>query len=232
VALELARHGALVVCADINDAGAAETVRMIEAEGGQAYAVHLDVGDSASTKAAFKEAYDKSGKITILVHGAAIVRHTQLPEMTDEEWDFVMNIDLTGVMRVLREVFPYMKETGGRIALVSSTSGYSGGSWAGPHYVAAKAGVVGLTKYCAREWAKYGIRVNTILPGVTHTPMLEPEDKDKNDDITSRVSNSLIGRIATPQDMAGAIMFLVSAESSYVTGVSLDVSGGRYVYGT
>ncbi|MDR0417694.1 MAG: SDR family oxidoreductase [Propionibacteriaceae bacterium] len=229
VALELSRHGALVACADIDDAGNAQTTAAIAAEGGQAFGVHMDIGDSESVKTAFAEIYERTGKISILVHGAAVVRFSQLAELTDDEWAFVMNINLTGAMRVLREVYPYMKQGGGgRIVQISSTSGKSGGNWAGPHYVAAKAGVIGLTRYCANTWVKDGIRANAICPGTTETPLTSHEETAAA--IGTQLSKVPMGRIGQPADIAGVVMFLVSDESAYVTGITVDVTGGRYIY--
>ncbi|MFF7986900.1 SDR family NAD(P)-dependent oxidoreductase [Streptomyces sp. NPDC007901] len=229
VALELAAHGALVACADIDDDANAHTVKEIQEAGGEAFAVHMDISDSPSVKRAFREVFDRTGKITILVNGAAVARFSQLPECSDEEWDFVMNINLSGAFRCLREVHPYMKLTGGRIVNISSTSGKSGGSWAGPHYVASKAGLIGLTKYAAGYFVSDGIRVNAVCPGVTETPLT---DQGAHTDTTKaqQVGNVPMGRIAQPSDTAGAVMFLVCDESAYVTGISVDVTGGRYMY--
>lgn len=228
-ALEMARNGAVIACVDIDDAGNARTVAEIEAEGGKAFAVHIDISDSESVRKAFAEVFNKTGKISILVHGAAIVRFSQLAEMPDDEWDLVCNINLGGTMRVLREVYPYMKKSGGgRIVTISSTSGKSGGSWAGPHYAATKAAMIGLTRYCAQMWCKDGIRANVICPGVAETPLT---DHLENADIKAKqVASIPMGRIGRPADTAGAVMFLVSDESSYVTGISVDVAGGRYMY--
>jgi len=229
IALELSLHGAVVACADVNDAENERTVKEIEAAGGQAFAVHMDISDRESVVQGFREVADRTGKITILINGAAISRFSQLPECSDEEWDLVMNINLTGAFRCIREVYPYMKETGGRIVQISSTSGKSGGSWAGPHYVASKAGLIGLTKYAAGYFVKDGIRVNVVCPGTTETPLTNQGELTA-ESIANQVSNIPMGRIAKPSDVAGAVMFLVSEESEYVTGISLDVTGGRYVY--
>ncbi|PNH78928.1 SDR family NAD(P)-dependent oxidoreductase [Arthrobacter sp. AFG20] len=229
VALELARHGAVVACADLNAEGNALTVKEIVEAGGEAFPVHIDISDSASVKQAFADVYEKTGKISILINGAAIARFTQLPECTDEEWDLVMNINLTGAFRCLREAYPYMKESGGRVVQISSTSGKSGGSWAGAHYVASKAGLIGLTKYAAGYFAKDGIRVNAICPGATETPLTD-QGESTEATIAAMVSNVPLGRIAQPEDVAGAVMYLVSEESSYVTGITVDVAGGRYMY--
>jgi 3-oxoacyl-[acyl-carrier protein] reductase len=230
VALELARHGALVACADIDDEGCARTVAEINDAGAQALAVHIDIGDTTSVDGAFADIFEQTGKITILVNGAAVTRFSQLPECSDEEWAFVMNINLTGAFRCLRAVHPYMSRTGGRIVQISSTSGKSGGSWAGPHYVASKAGLIGLTKYAAGRFVADGIRVNAVCPGVTETPLTN-QGEHTTQTREQQVRDVPMGRIATPDDTAGVVVFLVSEESRYVTGITVDVTGGRYMYG-
>ena len=228
VALELAMNGAVVACADLNDEENGKTVQIIKEAGGEAFAVHMDIGSTESVKKAFKEVHDKTGKITILVNGAAVSRFSQMPECTDEEWEFVMNINCTGVFRTMREAYPYMKEAGGgRIVNISSTSGKSGGNWSGAHYVAAKAAVIGLARYGAGYFCKDNIRCNAVCPGVADTPLTAGADKSQTDAMLKKIP---MGRKATPEDIAGVVLFLVSEESQYVTGVSVDVTGGRYIY--
>lgn len=228
VALELALNGAVVACADLDDAENAKTVQIIKDAGGEAFAVHMDVGNTQSVKDAFKEVYDKTGKITILVNGAAVSRFSQMPECSDEEWEFVMNINCTGVFRTMREAQYYMKKAGGgRIVNISSTSGKSGGNWSGAHYVAAKAAVIGLARYGAGTFCKDNIRCNAICPGVADTPLTAGADKAQTDAMLKKIP---MGRKATPEDIAGVVLFLVSEESQYITGISVDVTGGRYIY--
>ncbi|NLN07178.1 MAG: SDR family oxidoreductase, partial [Firmicutes bacterium] len=162
VALKLARNGAAVACADINDAENQRTVEMIVAAGGEAFPFHVDVSNSRSVKDMMKFIYRKMGKITILVNCAAIVKFSPIEECSDEEWEQVLKVDLTGYFYCLREVYPYMKASGGgRIVQMSSSSAKSGSSFGGPHYTAAKGGIISLTKYAARRWAKDNILVNT-----------------------------------------------------------------------
>ena len=232
IALELALNGAIVACADINDEENAKTVELIKEAGGNAFAVHMDCGDSSSVKAGMKEVADKcGGKIDILVNGAAISRFSQLPECTDEEWDLMIRVNLSGPFYCMREVYPYMKDTGnGRIVNISSTSGKSGGNWSGAHYVAAKAGVMGLSRYGAGYLVKDKIRVNTVCPGVSPTPLITHDFGATAEKVKQMEANIPMGRMCTPEDVAGVVMFLVSDESNYVTGISVDVTGGRYIY--
>ncbi|MGA2935942.1 MAG: SDR family oxidoreductase [Syntrophobacteraceae bacterium] len=230
IALELALNGAVVACADIDDAGTQETVSQIKAQGGEAFAVHMNVVDSKSVRDGMKHVSDKIGKIAILINGAALIKFSPIESCTDEEWEEVLKVDLTGYFYCLREVYPFMKAGGGgRIVQLSSSSAKSGSSFGGPHYTAAKGGVISLTKYAALRWAKDNIRVNTICPGIADTPLGRHKDAPRRlEDYKQAIP---LGRVADPSDIAGAVMFLVSEESKYVTGITLDVNGGRYVYG-
>ncbi|MFZ5974660.1 MAG: SDR family NAD(P)-dependent oxidoreductase [Bacillota bacterium] len=231
IALELARHGATVACCDVDTDGNEETVRMIRNAGGEAFSVYMDVTDSKSVKDAMRQAYDRMGKITILINGAGIVRFSPIESCSDEEWDIVMQTNITGYFYCLREVYPYMKAGGGgRIVQLSSTSAKSGSNYGGPHYTASKGGVISLTKYAARRWCKDNIRVNTICPGIADTPMgVDPTAPAGS--LEKMLKDIPMGRICQPEDIAGGVMFLVTDESRYVTGITLDITGGRYVYG-
>lgn len=230
IALKLALNGATVVCADVNDSENERTVELITSAGGDAFAVHVDVGDSAQVKRQFKEIYDRTGKITILINGAALIRFSPIETCSDEEWDQVLQVGLTGCFYTLREIHPYMKASGGgRIVQISSSSAKSGSSFGGPSYTAAKGGVMSLSKYAARRWAKDNIRVNTICPGITDTPLGNHPDAPRK--LAEFVADIPLGRVAEPEDMAGVVLFLVSDESRYVTGITVDVNGGREVYG-
>ena len=230
VALELALNGAVVACVDINDAANEDSVQEITRQGGKGFPVHMDISDSLSVRNGMKYVYDKTHKITILVNGAGVNRFSPIESCSDAEWQQVLNVDLTGYFYCLREVYPYMKASGGgKIVQFSSSSAKSGSSHGGPHYTAAKGGIISLSKYAARRWVKDNIRVNTICPGIVDTPMGRNPDAPRTlEDFTKDIP---MGRVGTPDDIAGVVMFLVSAESKYVTGITVDVNGGRYVYG-
>lgn len=229
-ALKLARNGAIIYAVDINDAKNQETCDLIRAEGYEAYPIHMDISDSSSVKKGFKEIYDKAGKITIFVQCAVLIRFSPIETCSDEEWRQVMAVGLDGYFYCLRELYPYMKASGGgRIVQFSSSSGKSGSSFGGPHYTASKGGVVSLSKYAARRWVKDNIRVNSICPGITDTPLGNHPDAPRT--LDNFVNDIPMGRVAVPEDMAGVVLFLVTEESRYMTGVTLDVNGGRYVYG-
>lgn len=231
VAIKLSLNGAIVACVDINDNENQKTVNLIKEAGGEGFSVHTDIGNSKSVKKMMKHVYDKCGKITILINCAAIVKFSPLETCRDEEWDKIIQINLTGQFYCLREVYPYMKKCGnGRIVQFSSSSAKSGSSYDNPHYTAAKGGVISLSRHAARHWAKDNIRVNTICPGVTDTPMVRQPEASK-EVFKKMARNILLDRVAEPEDIAGGVMFLVSDESRYITGITLDVNGGRYIYG-
>lgn len=230
IATKLALNGAVVACADIDDEGLDETVTRIEKQGGESFAVHMDISDSDQVAQGMADVFDREGKITILVNGAAIIAYDHLLEAEDDVWDRVLRVNLTGYFYCLREVFPYMmKNGGGRIVQISSSTGFSGSAFAGPAYTAAKAGIVGLTKYAAGIGAEHNIRANTICPGLTVTPIVTMEDGTIKDREEHEAAIPL-GRLAEPEDQADVAMFLVSDESSYMTGMTLHVNGGKYMY--
>lgn len=231
IALKLARHGCHVACCDINDEGLAETVALIEAEGGSAEAVHMDVSNTEMVNAEVKGIYERHGKITILVNGAFWSAPFDLDNIPDDSWKKALDIMLGGYMRTLRAVHPYMKASGGgRIVQISSTSGKSGCTFGGPDYATAKAGIIGLTKYVALHWCHDHIRANTICPGATESPVLHDENVDQKHAEEVRKAMPL-ERLGTPEDIAKAAYFLLSDLSDFITGITLDVAGGRYIYG-
>lgn len=245
VALRLGLNGAVVICADLNLPGAQETAQEINDAGGEAYAIYMNIADRQSVAEGMKKAFDYKGKLNIFVNGAGVAGKstTSLDTPDDADWDRMLLINLTGYYYCATEVAQYLKQSGGgRVVMFASTSAKSGGSAGGPGYAAAKGGVISLSRHCARYWAKYNIRCNCICPGFNPTNF-GPEDpnktKEENEADKEKIRQMFrekakkempLGRTCDPEDIAGAVMFLVSAESSYVTGISLDVSGGQYVY--
>ena len=232
IAYKLARNGAFVVCADINDVENQRTADQIIAEGNQAIAVHMDAGSSASVNEAVAKAAEISGRIDILVNGAGIVSLGKLQECSDESWAKIMHVNLDGFFYVLRAVYPYMKEKGGNIVQISSTSAKSGGIDYHPAYTTSKGGVLSLSRHAAKLWAKDGIRVNTICPYFAATEFKAPEQsQEEMDNMRIAAAKKIpLGRVSTPEDVAGVVMFLVTDESSFVTGISVDITGGNYIF--
>lgn len=245
VAIRLGLNGAVVVCADLNLEGAQETANEINKAGGEAFAIRMNIADRQSVADGMKKAYEYKNKLNIFVNGAGVagLSTTSLDTPDDKDWDRMILINLTGYYYCATEIAKYMKLSGGgRVVMFSSSSAKSGGSAGGPGYAAAKGGVISLSRHCARYWAKYNIRCNCICPGFNPTNF-GPEDpnktKEENEAEKEKVRNMFrekakkempLGRTCDPEDIAGAVLFLVSEESSYITGISLDVTGGQYIY--
>ncbi|MFI8595379.1 SDR family NAD(P)-dependent oxidoreductase [Microbacterium sp. NPDC078428] len=221
----LAARGITVVAADIDLDQAQETVRLIETEGGRAYAVPVDVTDPSSAAAAVAAATAAAGPLTALVNNAAIyatIRRSPFDEITVDEWDRVMAVNLRGPW-VMAVAARHALQDGGRIVNISSATVFSGSEqWA--HYVASKAGVIGLTRVLARELGPRGITVNAVAPGFTLTEASYALIEDAD---SYGVTRSALKRSAQPDDIVGAVLYLTGPDSGYITGQTLVVDGGR-----
>lgn len=224
VALELARQGADVA---INYSGsetkANDVVEEIKALGRKAFAIQCDVANSDSVTSMIKEVIEQFGRVDILVNNAGITRDNLLMRMKEEEWDSVINTNLKGVFLCTKAVTrQMMKQRSGRIINMASIVGVSGNAGQA-NYVAAKAGVIGLTKTTAKELASRGITVNAIAPGFISTDMTGelPEDVRK-----AMLDQIPLARFGDPKDIAAVASFLASEASKYMTGQTLHVDGG------
>ena len=227
IALRLAEAGANVV---VNYAGseaaAAETVAMVKERGRDAIMIKANVANAEEVQEMFKQALDQFGSIDILVNNAGITRDNLLMRMKEEEWDDVINTNLKGVFNCIKAATrPMMKQRSGRIINITSVVGVLGNPGQA-NYVAAKAGVIGLTKTTARELASRNITVNAVAPGFIDTDMTAglPED----------VKNAMLGqiplaRLGQPDEIASVVVFLASDAASYMTGQTLHVDGGMYM---
>jgi len=228
--LALAREGAKVAVLDINDKAGKEVVSRITGDGGTADFWHVEVTNSRQIFSAFAEVNEKFGKIDALVNNAGIHGVGKpTDEVGEDEWNRVIDIDLRSVFLCTKHVIPHMKRAGGgSIVNLSSILGLVGG--ADPPYHAAKGGVRLLTKSDAFYYGKYNIRVNSVHPGYILTPMLKsmmPEDPKEAEGFHKMLSDlSLLGRMGEPSDIANAILYLASDESSFVTGAELVIDGG------
>ncbi|MGY3565103.1 SDR family NAD(P)-dependent oxidoreductase [Sinomonas sp. RB5] len=225
-ALGFASRGYKVAVADVNAAGAEETAQLLRSQGSEALALKVDVTDVASTEAMAAEAAEfGGGGIDVVVNNAAIyatVTRSPFEEIDPAEWDLVMGVNLKGPWLVTRAASPYLGD-GGRVINLSSATIYSGSEqWA--HYVASKGGVVALTRVLAKELGKRGVTVNAIAPGFTLT---EASYGLMENAATYGVDRGAIKRASQPEDIVGAAMFLASPDSSYMTGQTLVVDGGR-----
>jgi 3-oxoacyl-[acyl-carrier protein] reductase len=225
-ALALAQAGAKVACAARNAEKLAGVVAEIAAAGGEAFAVPMDVADSGQIKAGFKQLLERFGRLDILVNNAAITRDALAVRMRSEDWDAVLRTNLTGAHVCIQQALAVMiRQRSGRIINVASIVAEMGNAGQA-NYVAAKAGLVGLTKAIAIEIASRNITVNAVAPGFIATPMTDPLPDKVKEDLNVRIP---LGHMGKDTDVAAAIVFLASDEAGYITGHVLDVNGGMYM---
>lgn len=222
----LAEAGALLVLAARNQEKLAEAVKEAEAAGTEALAVPMDLADAAQIEAAFKQARERFGKIEILVNNAGITRDTLALRMKREDWDTVLQTNLTGSYLCIQQALPGMvRQRYGRIINITSIVGQTGNAGQA-NYVASKAGLIGLTKALAQEVASRNITVNAVAPGFIETAMTEKLGEPVREKLMERIP---LGRIGTARDVAVAVRFLASDDAGYITGHVLNVNGGMYM---
>ena len=222
-ALALAQAGARVAAAARNTGNLDAVVAEIAAAGGEAIAVAMDVADAEQVKAGFRHTIEKFGKLDILVNNAAITRDGLAVRMKVEDWDAVLRTNLTGAHLCAQQAMSVMMRARyGRIINVSSVVAETGNPGQ-VNYVAAKAGLMGLTRALAVEIASRNITVNAVAPGFIVSPMTDKLPQEVKDGLIARVP---LGRMGTDAEVAAAIVFLASEEAGYITGSVLDVNGG------
>jgi 3-oxoacyl-[acyl-carrier protein] reductase len=225
-ALALAEAGAKLVVAARNEEKLAALVNDIASAGGEAFAVRMDVADAEQVKAGFKQVAETFGRVDILVNNAAVTRDGLAMRMKKDDWDAVLHTNLTGAHLCIQQVLPVMmKARVGRIINTSSVVAQSGNAGQA-NYVAAKAGLIGLTKAIAIEIASRGITVNAVAPGFIETPMTDVLPDKVKEGLKTRIP---LGRMGSPRDVAAAIVFLASDEAGYITGHVLNVNGGMHL---
>ncbi len=224
--LALARAGAKVAAAARNAEKLAGVVGEIAAAGGEAVAVPMDVADAAQVEAGFQQVLERFGRLDILVNNAAITRDALAVRMKPEAWDAVLLTNLTGAHRCIQQALGAMlRQRYGRIISVTSVVAQTGNAGQA-NYVAAKAGLIGLTKAIAVEVASRNITVNAVAPGFIVSPMTDPLPPKVKDEMLGRIP---LARMGTGDEVAAAIVFLASEEAGYITGHVLDVNGGMYM---
>ncbi len=222
-----AADGAAVAVFDLNGEAAEAAAKDIEAAGGTAMGLAVDVTDRKGIDAAVARVKARLGAPTILVNSAGMTGFDPFLDIPLDKWNKILEVNLTGTFNCCQAVIPHMLEAGwGRIVNISSSSVHSGSARM-THYVAAKSGVVGLTKALALEFAARGITVNTIPPGFIDTPMLRGAAAEGSVNIDRSIGTTPVGRVGRPEDIAAACAFLVSEEASYITGQVIGVNGGR-----
>jgi len=227
ISLRLAAMGAFVYVNYVTrPAAAEETVESMRAAGGRGKIIAFDVADGAGVQAAFKEMVAESGSVDILVNNAGITRDGLMARMKEDDWDTVLDTNLKGAFLCAKAVArEMMKKKWGRIVNISSVSGFAGNPGQ-VNYSAAKAGMIGLTKAMAREYASRNITVNAVAPGYIETEMTAQLSSEVQEEIKKGILLASFGKV---EDIAGAVAYLVSEDGRYVTGQTLHVNGGMYL---
>lgn len=223
IAVKLAEKGADVIVSDINAQTARQTAEEVKALGGRTLAVEVDVARRSQVENMVTNVVAELGKIDILVNNAGIARSATLLKLTDEAWDEVLDVNLKGIFYTTQAVAPHMMNARyGKIINISSIYGRTG-TIGDSNYVASKAGIVGFTKSVARELARHNINVNAILPGMVDTPLLQgiPDEY-----LRPMIKEIPLRRVGTPEDIGHVAAFLASDEASYITGATIEVTGG------
>ena len=230
IAKKLASEGASVVIDDVNIEAAARVVQEIEDQGGIATAIKADVSNKNEVEKMVRMTLEKFEGIHILVNNAIVTRHKPILELSEEDWNMVLDVGLKGVFNCTQAVLKHMiSQQYGKIVNISSVAGIGAGNDDPANYSAAKAGVMALTKVTAKEAGSHGINVNCVAPGLIVTPLtFDRRGKEKgNQLIEQRKSVTVLGRVGAPEDVANLVLFLVSDDSSFISGQIIRVDGGR-----
>jgi 3-oxoacyl-[acyl-carrier protein] reductase len=221
----LARQGAFVAMADVLGDAAHEAAREVVAAGFRAEGCMMDVTDAENVQATIDRIIELHSRVDILVNNAGIVRDNVAFRMKREEWDAVLNVNLTGTFNCSQAVLrPMMRQRSGRIISISSVVGQMGNAGQS-NYAASKAGIIGFSKALAREVAVRGVTVNVVAPGLIDTDMTRTLPEHVRNEWASKVP---LGRLGTAEDVAAAVCFLATDEASYISGQVLAVNGAMY----
>ena len=222
----LGNAGAIVIGTATSEAGAKAIDAAIQTAGLKGSGMVLNVRDGAQIETTIKAIDEKFGSVSVLVNNAGITRDTLLMRMKDDDWEAVIDTNLTSVFRLCRAVTrAMMKARSGRIINIASVVGFMGNAGQ-TNYVAAKAGMVGFTKALAREIGSRGITVNCVAPGFIETDMTKSLDEDQ---VSKLVANVPLGRLGQASDVADAVLYLASPGAAYVTGNTIHVNGGMHM---
>lgn len=223
IAVALSRRGALVALADINEANLAETATLLETSH---FTTVVDVSQASAVAAWVDTAFQRFGQLDILVNNAGIFPRKPFMEMSESDWDSVLDVNLKGAFLCARYVAPYMSTAAGGCIINLSSSAAFEGTLRGAHYASSKAGLLGLTRALALELAPHHINVNAVAPGVTDTA--QPRYGMTEAQLAERASTIPLGRIGRPEEVAGLVAWLCGPEATYITGQTFHINGGAY----
>jgi len=223
----LAREGARVAVCDVDYKAAEEAATEMRGQGLFTFPVKLDVSCSKEVKRVFEDVINRYKKVDILINNAGICYYIPFEKISEEEWDRVLAVNLKGTFLCCQAVMQSMISQGwGKIVNISSVAAKIGGILAGAHYSASKAGVICLTKSLARRMAPHGINVNAICPGQIKTRMTDVWSEEEKEKFVQQIP---LGHFGEPQDIAEAVLFLVSERAKFITGEIIDVNGGFFM---
>lgn len=226
IAEEFLREGANVALFDINDEKGKAVEAALSTHGERAKYFHCDVSKVAEIDAAVNMVARTFGTVNILVNNAGILHSTKVEDITEEEWDRMMAINLKSVFFMSQKVLPFFKQNGkGKIVNTSSLAGRMGGYANGLGYSATKAGIIGLTYGLARRVAGLKVNVNAVAPGTTETDILKAFTPEKIQELRESVP---IKRLGKPEDIANLVVFLASSKADFITGAVIDINGGMF----
>lgn len=226
IAKRLSDNGARVVLADIDGSQAEKSAAELAKGGKEAFGVAADVSKLPDVKDMIQKAVDKFGQLDIVVNNAGILRSSRLEEVTPEEWDLVLGVNLRSAFLVSQQALPHLKKSAcPRIVNLSSNSGRMGGFESSVSYAASKGGVIALTYALASQLAKFKITVNAVCPGTVETDILKDYSPEAKERLKARIP---LGRLGSPDEIAAAVAYLTEEESGFITGLMLDINGGVY----
>lgn len=220
----LAKEGAHVILCDLDYKTAQRTANDIQNQGFAASAVKMDVSQGEEVKRVFEDILSKYARVGILINNAGISSLTPFEDISEEEWDKVISVNLKGTFLCSQAVMRAMiSQRGGKIVNIASLAGKVGGILVGAHYSAAKAGIICLTKSLAKRMAPYGVNVNAVAPGPIKTKMTDTWPENEKEKFRRSIP---LGHFGNPEDVAETVLFLVSDRARFITGEIIDVNGG------